>query len=359
MVCRASVSIRRLPPSANAAAARPRPAHSSPSAPRTSERRNWGRIAALSPKDAAAVPSLAATAACLATWAGGLLFGVDGVAATVSLYRMAGDASLAAATTSLAATVRLRSRTSLVPSCPASLPKVSRGCRAAASGCSLTADPVTAWPIRLDSPLPPEMRRHGASVPTGASPHANRDTRHRGSRGTWVSSAASYGCRARAGFPPAVWLLPVWSEWLPTGHLRAAPNASENGTGTKAAPEQNAQQPCRSCAPAPFSAPSLPGFCVAQSAVAAPVSRRFAHIGPVVTGARCWRRIPATGAMSKRRDSRPRLRPSNPQLPRCHESASRSPRLLPVSAIASSSRGSITMRLPDRHSPVAQLKLDD
>ena len=37
------------------------------------------RIAALSPKDAVAVPSLAATAACLATWAGGLLFGGDGV----------------------------------------------------------------------------------------------------------------------------------------------------------------------------------------------------------------------------------------------------------------------------------------
>ena len=32
------------------------------------------------PKDAVAVPSLAATPACLATWAGGLLFGGDGVA---------------------------------------------------------------------------------------------------------------------------------------------------------------------------------------------------------------------------------------------------------------------------------------
>jgi len=62
---------------------------------------------------------------------------------------------------------------------------------------------------------------------------------HPGS-GTWTSTAASYDCRARAGFPPAVWLLPVWSEWLPTGHLRAAPNAGENSTGTKAAPEQNA-----------------------------------------------------------------------------------------------------------------------
>ena len=38
------------------------------------------RIAACSPRDAVAVPSLAATAACLATWAGGLLFGADGIA---------------------------------------------------------------------------------------------------------------------------------------------------------------------------------------------------------------------------------------------------------------------------------------
>ena len=110
-----------------------------------------------------------------------------------------------------------------VPSCPASLPEVSRGCRAAASRMSLTADPVTAWHIRLDSPLPPVMRRHGASVPTGASPHAIRDTWHRGSRGTWTSPAASYGCRARAGFPPAVRASPVWSEWLPTDHHTAVP----------------------------------------------------------------------------------------------------------------------------------------
>ena len=64
--------------------------------------------------------------------------------------------------------------------------------------------PMPAWRIRLDSPLPPEMRRHGASVPTSASPHAIRDTWHRGSRGTSASPAASYGYRARAGLPPTV-----------------------------------------------------------------------------------------------------------------------------------------------------------
>ena len=63
------------------------------------------RIAACSPKDAVAVPSLAATAACLSTWAGGLLFGADGVLTAVSLHQRARDASQAAATTSLATTI--------------------------------------------------------------------------------------------------------------------------------------------------------------------------------------------------------------------------------------------------------------
>ncbi len=60
------------------------------------------RIAACSPKDAVAVPSLAATAACLATWAGGLLFGADGIAGL--RFRYARDASPGPATASVAAT---------------------------------------------------------------------------------------------------------------------------------------------------------------------------------------------------------------------------------------------------------------
>ena len=57
-----------------------------------------------------------------------------------------------------------------VPSCPVNVPKVPRGCRTAASGCLLRPF-VTAWRIRLDSPPPPEIRRHGQSAPdAGASP---------------------------------------------------------------------------------------------------------------------------------------------------------------------------------------------
>ena len=57
------------------------------------------------PKDAVAVPSLAATAACLATWADGLLFGDDGVLAAVLPHDR--DASLAAATaTTVSASIK-------------------------------------------------------------------------------------------------------------------------------------------------------------------------------------------------------------------------------------------------------------
>ncbi len=73
-------------------------------------------------------------------------------------------------------------------------------------------------------PCPPEMRRHGASVPTGCiTPCESAILAHHRSRGTWASAIASYGCRARAGFPPAVRASPVWSEWLPTDHHTAVP----------------------------------------------------------------------------------------------------------------------------------------
>ncbi len=185
------------------------------------------------------------------------MFGDDGVAVTVALYRMAGDASLAAAATSLAATVRLRSRTLLGPVVPRERSEgFTRAAALAASGCHLRR-PMPAWRIRLDSPLPSVMRRHGASVPTGASPHAIRDTWHRGSRDTWTLPAASYGCRARAGFPPAV-RLPGLAEMAPDPPPQGGPKRRQCTAGTKAAPEQNAQQACRCCAPRRFSVLSLP-----------------------------------------------------------------------------------------------------
>ena len=99
--------------------------------------------------------------------------------------------------------------------------------------------PMPAWRIRPDSPLPPVMRRHGASVPTGASPHAIRDTWHRGSRGTWTSPAASYGCRAlpdsrRLSGPPRSGR----NGSRPTT-IRRSLGGAEYTPGTKAAPEKN------------------------------------------------------------------------------------------------------------------------
>ena len=103
---------------------------------------------------------------------------------------------------------------------------------------SLTAVPVTAWHIRPDSPLPPGMRRHGASVPTGASPHAIRDTWHRGSRGTSASAAASYGCRARAGLPPAVCRPVCRAVSSRQRGRRATSGRRQNTPGTKPAPRR-------------------------------------------------------------------------------------------------------------------------
>ena len=121
---------------------------------RPSTRTMRTRIAALSPKDAVAVPSLAATAACLATWAGGLLFGVDGVAG-LRLRNVRECLPRPRDRLGRRDSPGFDQGLSFVPSCPASLPKVSRRRRAAASGCPLRPFPVTAWRIRVDSPPPP------------------------------------------------------------------------------------------------------------------------------------------------------------------------------------------------------------
>ena len=161
------------------------------------------RIAACSPKDAVAVPSLAATAACLATWASGLLFGVDGIAD----YRFRHARECLPLSRD-----RLGRRDSpgfdqglcLVPSCPASFLKVSRGRRLPCAGCpSEPACGRLAHPSI--HPCPPvdraawRIRADGVHLPMRSA-----ILEHRASRGTWTSAAASYGCRARAGLPPAV-----------------------------------------------------------------------------------------------------------------------------------------------------------
>ena len=94
------------------------------------------RIAACSPKDAVAVPSLAATAACLATWAGGLLFGGDGIAG-LRFRHTRGCLPRPRDRLGRHDSFGFDQGLCLVPSCPVNVPKVSRGRRTAASGCHL------------------------------------------------------------------------------------------------------------------------------------------------------------------------------------------------------------------------------
>ncbi len=127
------------------------------------------RIAACSPKDAVAVPSLAATAACLATWAGGLLCGGDGV--TGLRFRCA-RGCLPRPRDHLGRhdSFGFDQGLCLVPSCPVNVPKVSRGCRAAVFDAHVAGAYGPAHGASVDSPPSPEMRQRGQSVPAGASP---------------------------------------------------------------------------------------------------------------------------------------------------------------------------------------------
>ena len=152
------------------------------------------------------------------TWAAGLLFGADGVAVTVSVDRTARDASQATATTSNASTVSASMQD--ICSCPLVPREHSR---------SLARPPPAVCDVHHARdralgasgsirPRRPSIERHGASVPTRV--HLPPQLRHtRVSRklrfGTWASPSTSYGCRARTGFPPAVWS-PSLSGWLPT-----------------------------------------------------------------------------------------------------------------------------------------------
>ena len=191
----------------------------------------------------------------------GLLFGADGVAVTVSVDRTARDASQATATASNATTVSASMQDAFsVPSCPASFPNVSRGRRLPYLDVHATRDRALGASVSI-RPHRPSIERHGASVPTRV--HLPPQLRHtRVSRklrfGTWASPSTSYGCRARTGFPPAVWShqsVGMAPDHAATGRL---PHGRYDSASTKAAPELSSYHPCRCCAPGRFSAPSLP-----------------------------------------------------------------------------------------------------
>ena len=120
------------------------------------------------PLDAVALPSRAATAACRSsTWADGLLFGADGVAATVSRDRVRpGMPPRPPRLPQAPRQSRLRCRTPYsVPSCPANVPKVSRGRRLPYLDVHAARNraPGASGSIR---PRRPSSERRGVSVPT-------------------------------------------------------------------------------------------------------------------------------------------------------------------------------------------------
>ena len=198
------------------------------------------------PFDAVAVPSRAATAACLATWARGLLFGANGVAAGGRLANPTTRAGMppSAATASVATTVPASIKDSeIVPSCPASRQMVSRSRRAAAFGmlprrpsgrhAPRRSAPVrshrAAWRIRAKcrciSPATPQC----ASIPETAP----------GRR--WPCPAAAPSCRIPACRPVSRSAGVASGPRCPRAArcTRAAQGWRHNSIGTKAAPEES------------------------------------------------------------------------------------------------------------------------
>ena len=268
---------------------------------RPSTRTMRTRIAACSPKDAVAVPSLAATPACLATWAGGLLFGGDGV--TGLRFRHARGCLPPPRD-------RLGRHDSpgfdqglcSVPSCPANVPKVPRGCRTAASGCHLQPSCVgLAHPSRF-APVARPFERVAQSVPAGCISPAIRDTR--GSRGTWTLAAASYGCRARAGLPPAV-CRPVCRA-SPPDNVAAGPQI--DGVRLHPAPRRHQKRMFSSLAAIALQRRLAPRHYrdFAWREARSPLRFRVVPlpIAPVVTGARAHRPQPPRAASCRGRRRR-------------------------------------------------------
>ena len=105
-----------------------------------------------------------------------------------------------AATASVATTVPASIKDScLVPSCPASCPKVSQGRRTAALGCQMPTSGAS-----RSAPAALVYRPHGASVPNaGASPRPLRNALASRKRHPDVGGYA-WPPRPHAGFPPAV-----------------------------------------------------------------------------------------------------------------------------------------------------------
>ena len=131
------------------------------------------------------------------------------------------------------------------------------------------------------------MRRRGRSVPAGTSPGTIREC-------TTVPEAAPRRrqpqATAAATVPDSRRLsgCPVWPGWLPTHR----PKAAQDGLSVPLAPRRHQNgmpsSPCRDYTPAPFSAPSIPGFRVLPRVRRSSFASFRSASDPVVTG-----RVPA------------------------------------------------------------------
>ena len=162
------------------------------------------RIAACSPKDAVAVPSLAATAACLATWADGLLFGDDGIAG-LRFRHTRGCLPRFPRPPRSPRQSRLRSRTLLGPVAPRELSEGLAKPPSAVCWMALRTGLVAAWRIRRFAPVRLRCGDMARPCRRGASPHAN--PRYLASRVAWHLGVVSRKlrlsrpCRIPAGCP--------------------------------------------------------------------------------------------------------------------------------------------------------------
>ena len=155
------------------------------------------------------------------TWAGGLLFGADGVAATVSHDRVRPGMPprpprLPRSATTVSASMQDSFSRPVVPR--VDVPERLARPPPAVSGCPPRPRSGTlAHPLRS---APAARRSSGMAHPCPRGCISRCDSAipaYRVNRafGTWASAPTSYGCRARTGFPPAVWS-PSLSGWLPT-----------------------------------------------------------------------------------------------------------------------------------------------
>ena len=146
-----------------------------------------------------------------------------------------------------------------VPSCPANVPKVSRGRRLPCLDVHPARNraPGASGSIR---PRRPSIERRGASVPTRV--HLPTQLRH-----TRVSRHCALAPRRRHPRAMAPRLHRISTGCLVSQSVGMAPDHAATGrlphgrydsVSTKAAPEKSSYHPCRDCAQGRFSRPSLP-----------------------------------------------------------------------------------------------------